>query len=113
MRSGHPGVGTNYAQSRRLRQNGRKVAGAVENSDDMQRLTFWIIDDQIVRIRMHNPEAKWQRSHVWSRSSCERRLCDKIACPKNSGLNAISRVAIVLSYKIPDAGRSRVAWSVN
>jgi hypothetical protein len=45
-----------------LTENGRKIAGSVEDSNDLERFPFRIVNDQVARVGLYNPEAKGQGS---------------------------------------------------
>jgi hypothetical protein len=55
---GQSKVSTATSYEFKLLQDRRKIAGTVEDSDDLQSFLFWIVNDQIVRIQTHKPEAK-------------------------------------------------------
>ena len=74
---------------RRLHQNGRKIAGTVQDSDNLERFLFRIIDDQVLRIWMHNPKAHRKWGQVFSGATGEWRVGEEIASPKHCFFNLV------------------------
>src|SRR5271170_1630935 len=79
----------------RLHQNRRKIAGAMEDSDDLERLLFGIVDDQIFRIRMHNPKAEGQRGQIFPHTTSEWGSANNVAGPKDRFFNPVRRFRVV------------------
>jgi hypothetical protein len=74
----------------------------VEDSNDLKRLLFGIVNDQVVRIRLHNPKADGQWSEIRSYAPDEWSIGKKIAGSKDSVFNPVCRFGIVLVYKVPN-----------
>jgi len=47
-----------------LPQKSWDVAATVKDSYHLQRFGVWIVDDPVVSIRLHQPEAQWQCCYV-------------------------------------------------
>ena len=52
-----------------LTENGSQIAGSVEYSNYLEWLLVGIVNDQVVQVRLYNPESNWQSSQVRPRSS--------------------------------------------
>jgi len=86
----------------RWSQKGGEITGSVENSDDAERFRFGLIDNEVVGVRLHNPEPQIQGAQVFSRASGKRPIGKKLARPKDCCFNAISSFGIVLGYEVPN-----------
>lgn len=85
-----------------LEENRRKIAGGMEDSDDLERFLFRIVHDQVVRVRLDNPEPNGQGSQVFSHSSRKRRVGKKVTSAKDCFLDTIGGWGIVLGYETPN-----------
>jgi hypothetical protein len=78
------------------------MARTVEDSDDLEGLLRWIVNDQVHRIRLHYPKPERQQSQIFPHTTGEWRVGQKVAGPQNCFFNPIRRFSVVLAYEVPN-----------
>lgn len=96
-----------------LNENFRKISGAVDNSDHLQRARSRGVDNEVIRIELHNPkrrgnEVKSFRICPASGASASRSQARKIAASTRSAAAGLSR-----AMKLQMSPKSSDAWGVN
>ena len=94
-------------------QNRWKIAGTVQDSYDLERLCFRVVDDQVFRIRMYNPKANGQLGQIFPRTTGEWRDGKKIAGPKHCFCDSVAASGLCWLIKFQISTRSLTASGVN
>jgi len=74
----------------------------MQDSDDLERFLFRIVNDEIVRVRVYDPKTYRHWSQIFARSSRQRRIGKKFTRSKHGGFNTISSFGLVPGYEAPD-----------
>jgi hypothetical protein len=82
-----------------LHQHRRKIAGTMEDPDDLQRLLLRVENDQVDRMVAPSKSGE-QGSQIFPCATSSRRTGKKVASPQNRVFDPVGRFRIVLAYKV-------------